>query len=104
MEHTMELSGSVALVTGANRGIGAAIVDALLTAGAARVYAAMRTRPPASAANERGIPIPLDITEAAQIAEPARKCGDVQILVNNAGIGLFQPLLSAVDAEAAEQE
>ena len=43
----MQLQGTVALVTGANRGIGVAIVDALLAAGASRVYAAMRSPTPA---------------------------------------------------------
>lgn len=99
----MELAGSVALVTGGNRGIGAAIVDALLAAGARRVYAAMRT---ASGVADSGrvVRIALDITKADQVAEAAGACADVQILVNNAGIALAQPLLATSDAQAAESE
>jgi NAD(P)-dependent dehydrogenase (short-subunit alcohol dehydrogenase family) len=100
----MEVSGSIALVTGANRGIGAAIVDALVDAGAARVYAAMRTPPDVSAPRRGVVPIAPDITEAAGVADAARTCRDVQVLVNNAGIGLFQPLVAAHDPGAAEQE
>jgi NAD(P)-dependent dehydrogenase (short-subunit alcohol dehydrogenase family) len=100
----MEVSGKIALVTGANRGIGAAIVDAFVDAGAARVYAAMRTPTDAPAQSGAVVPIALDITDATAVAETARTCDEVQILVNNAGIGLFQPLIAAYDPEAAERE
>jgi NAD(P)-dependent dehydrogenase (short-subunit alcohol dehydrogenase family) len=100
----MELSGSVALVTGANRGIGAAIVDALIAAGVKRVYAGMRTPPRGATENGGVMPIAIDITDPAQVADAARVCGDVQILVNNGGIRLFQALLGAPDTQAAEHE
>src|SRR5215470_15963024 len=100
----MEISGSTALVTGANRGIGAAIVNALVAAGAARVYAGMRTALDVSPSAPNIIHIKLDITDAAQVAAAAQACGDVQILVNNAGIGLFQPLVAAADPNASELE
>jgi NAD(P)-dependent dehydrogenase (short-subunit alcohol dehydrogenase family) len=99
----MDITGKTALVTGANRGIGASIAAALLEAGAARVYAAMRTVP-ADAARPNLIPLALDVTDAAQIAAAVRECGDVQILVNNAGIALGQPLLAPADPLAAERE
>jgi NAD(P)-dependent dehydrogenase (short-subunit alcohol dehydrogenase family) len=99
----MDITGKTALVTGANRGIGASIAAALLEAGAARVYAAMRSVP-ADAADSQLIPIALDVTDPAQIAEAVRACGDVQILVNNAGIALGQPLLAPADPLAAERE
>jgi NAD(P)-dependent dehydrogenase (short-subunit alcohol dehydrogenase family) len=99
----MELSGTTALITGANRGIGAAIAEALVSAGAARVYAAMRN--PAPVLRESKIvPIRLDVTEPGLIAEAAARCGDVQVLVNNAGIYAGQPLIGAVDREAADRE
>jgi NAD(P)-dependent dehydrogenase (short-subunit alcohol dehydrogenase family) len=85
----MELKNSVALVTGANRGIGEAFVRAFLAAGAAKVYAACRD--PASAAPlvaegaGKVIALPLDVTDPDQIAAAAAEAQDVSILVNNAG-------------------
>ena len=79
----MKVEGAVALVTGANRGLGAAIADALLDAGAT-VYGAARD--PRSITNDRVLPIRLDVTNDDDVARAARECGDVSILVNNAGI------------------
>jgi len=88
------LSGATALVTGANRGIGEAIVDALVAAGATKVYAAARTRaaldPLVARHGARVVPHELDVTNAAQIAAAAATATDVDLLVNNAGmVGFF---------------
>jgi NAD(P)-dependent dehydrogenase (short-subunit alcohol dehydrogenase family) len=99
----MNVKGAVALVTGSNRGIGACIVEALVAAGASRVYAGMRSAGPV-AKDGKVVPITLDVTSAARVADAARRCRDVQILVNNAGILMGQPLLGASDLGAAEQE
>jgi NAD(P)-dependent dehydrogenase (short-subunit alcohol dehydrogenase family) len=81
----MKIEGAVVLVTGANRGIGRALVDALLESGARRLYAAAR-RPDAVAARPNVVPIRLDTTNANdQQALPSR-VGDVTLLVNNAGV------------------
>ena len=81
----MQLQGSVALVTGANRGLGLAYARALVAAGA-KVYAAARD--PQSVPTEDGlIPVRLDVTDAEQIAALAAELTDVTIVVNNAGIG-----------------
>jgi NAD(P)-dependent dehydrogenase (short-subunit alcohol dehydrogenase family) len=100
----MNLTGTVALVTGANRGIGAAIVQALLESGVRRVYAGVRSLPVEAPKDARIVPVLLDITDDARLAEVASTLGDVSILVNNAGISLGQPLLAARDPEAAAQE
>lgn len=93
----MKIQGSVALVTGANRGLGAAFVRALLAAGAAKVYAAARD--PSTITEAGALPVRLDVTNPDEIAALARELGDVSLLVNNAGIGGSGPVLApgAVD-------
>jgi NAD(P)-dependent dehydrogenase (short-subunit alcohol dehydrogenase family) len=88
------LSGKTALVTGANRGIGEAIVDALVAAGVKKVYAAARTistlDPLLHRHGSRVVPLRLDVTSAAQIAAGAAGAPDVELLINNAGVvGFF---------------
>ncbi|MEI7065641.1 SDR family oxidoreductase [Dickeya chrysanthemi] len=81
----MNIKGSVALVTGANRGLGAAFVRALLAAGASKVYAAARD--PLTVMEPGVVPVRLDVTNPDEIDALTRELGDVNILVNNAGIG-----------------
>ena len=100
----MKISGSTVFVTGANRGLGAAIVDALLAAGAYRVYAGVRRPEAFSGLSERVVPIQLDITDPAQVRAAATQCRDVQVLINNAGITAGQPIVNALDPNAAERE
>ena len=100
----MKISGSTVLVTGANRGLGAAIVDALLAAGAHRVYAGVRRPEALSDSSNRVVPIQLDITDPAQVHAAAAQCRDVQVLINNAGVTTGQPLVNARDPNAAERE
>ena len=83
----MQIEGTIALVTGANRGIGKAFADALLERGAARVYAAVRDLATVSDADPRLVPVRLDVTDADRVAAVARELGDVRLVVNNAGIG-----------------
>lgn len=83
----IRLAGITAFVTGANRGIGRALVEALVARGAARVYAAARH--PASLGSlhdSRVVPIELDVTDPGQIRAAARTAGDVALLINNAGV------------------
>jgi NAD(P)-dependent dehydrogenase (short-subunit alcohol dehydrogenase family) len=81
----MQIEGQVALVTGANRGIGAAIADALAKAGARRVYAAMRDVRGAATQGAL-VPVALDVTDEGRVAALASELQDVAILVNNAGV------------------
>src|SRR5215211_7525490 len=87
----MNIDGSVALVTGANRGLGAAYVDALLDRGAAKVYAAVRDV--TSVTDSRVIPVRLDVTDRASIAEAVKTAPDVTLLINNAGVHTHTPTL-----------
>jgi len=96
---TMNVKDSVALVTGANRGVGAAFVQALLDRGASKVYAAMRSTDGYAAADDRVVPVALDVTDHAQVAKAAADCDDVSLLVNNAGMNFNQPI-SAAEAQS----
>jgi NAD(P)-dependent dehydrogenase (short-subunit alcohol dehydrogenase family) len=80
----MQLANAVVLITGANRGIGLAFAREALQRGARRVYAAARD--PASVQLAGVLPIQLDVTDADQVARAARDCGDVTLLINNAGV------------------
>lgn len=104
----MDIEGSVAIVTGGNRGIGEAFVRAFLAAGAKRVYAGARD--PQSAAHlvveapDRVVAVQLDVSKPDQIAAAAAQCPDVSIVVNNAGAFLNQRLMGADDMSAAREE
>lgn len=84
------IEGSVALVTGANRGIGRAIAEALLNSGASKVYAGTRRLEAVSDLvdkyGDRVQPLELDVTNSTQIARAAGAATDVDILINNAGV------------------
>ncbi|MGW1541271.1 SDR family oxidoreductase [Streptomyces sp. NPDC002309] len=81
----MDIAGSVALVTGANRGIGRAFTRALVRHGAAKVYAGARD--PASVTDPDVVPLRLDVTDERDVAAAAAAAGDVSIVINNAGTG-----------------
>jgi len=97
----MNIDASVALVTGANRGIGRAIARALVERGA-KVYAGARN--PRSITDPQLIPVGLDITDPASVAAAARDCDDVSILVNNAGISTGTSPLSGDSLDDARRE
>jgi NAD(P)-dependent dehydrogenase (short-subunit alcohol dehydrogenase family) len=87
----MQINGATALVTGANRGLGRRITQALLDRGAAKVYAAARD--PKSVDLPGVIPVRLDITDPAQVAAAAELAGDIDLLINNAGSSTHAGLL-----------
>lgn len=103
----MNIAGSVALVTGANRGIGRRFVDELLDRGAAKVYAAVR-RPDALPENEftdsRVEVLRLDLLDDASITEAAARATDLTLLINNAGITTGANLLGENDLENVRRE
>lgn len=97
----MNVKGATALVTGANRGLGAAIAQALVDSGA-KVYGGARDR--TTITNPKVIPVLLDVNSDDDILAAARSCGDVSILVNNAGIGRGSTSLAVDAADAARAE
>ncbi len=86
----MTIEGRVVLVTGANRGIGQALVEEALRRGAKRLYAG--TRQPLAHRDPRVTPLTLDVTNAAQIQAAVEKVESLDILINNAGLALVDDL------------
>lgn len=104
----MKIEGSVAFLTGANRGVGLAFVSELLQRGVEKIYFAMRN--PASfplsmdLGDKRVVPVVLDVTDMNQIAAAAQTAHDATLLINNAGYAAFQGGMSANDLLSARQE
>jgi NAD(P)-dependent dehydrogenase (short-subunit alcohol dehydrogenase family) len=98
----MEISGCTAVVTGANRGIGRALVEALLARDAAKVYAAVRNRDSMedlAARDPRVVPVTLDLTDHEQIARAAEQAADATLLINNGGsLNFADPLTGDLGA------
>lgn len=92
----MNIKDSVVLITGANRGLGLSLAKALLQSGARKVYAGARD---IASVTQAGVhAVKLDVTNAADIASAAQACGDVTIVINNAGVDLGSAVMSP-DAE-----
>jgi NAD(P)-dependent dehydrogenase (short-subunit alcohol dehydrogenase family) len=98
----MNIESSTALVTGANRGLGLAYAEALLAAGAAKVYAGARD--PRAITNPHLVPIRLDVTSAEDIRRAVETCPDITLLINNAGAMLASPMLAAGSDAAMRRE
>src|SRR3981081_291932 len=94
----MTLAGRTVLVTGANRGIGQALVEEALRRGAKRVYAG--TRQPLAHLDGRVTPLTLDVTNAAPTQAAVERVESLDILINNAGVALYDDLS---DRSALEQ-
>jgi NAD(P)-dependent dehydrogenase (short-subunit alcohol dehydrogenase family) len=101
----MDLNGAIVLITGAGGAIGQASTKAFVDAGAAKVYAATRVDgAEVGLADERVVPIHLDVTDRASIDAAAARCADVTVLVNNAGVNHNAPVIGASDDEWARHE
>lgn len=98
----MDIRGKVALVTGANRGLGHAFAEALLEAGAIKVYAGARD--PSPVRDPRLTPIRLDVTSPRDVSAASEACADVEILVNNAGAMFATPVLAANSEDVLRRE
>ena len=84
----------VVFVTGANRGIGKAIVEALLKHDVKKVYAAARDINSLKFSDARVVPVQLDVTKRDQIQKAASLAGDTQVLINNAGALAFASIVT----------
>jgi NAD(P)-dependent dehydrogenase (short-subunit alcohol dehydrogenase family) len=98
----MKIEGSVALVTGANRGLGRAYALALLERGAAKVYAGARD--PQSVVDSGLVPVKLDITNPEDVAAAAAVLTDVSLVINNAGVDRGGSLLTTPDLDAVRAD
>ncbi|MGH2871621.1 MAG: SDR family NAD(P)-dependent oxidoreductase [Solirubrobacteraceae bacterium] len=97
----MQIKDSTVLITGANRGIGRALIDAALSKGAARVYAG--TRVPFEHPDGRVVSLRIDVTDPWQVAQAAVRVEQLDILINNAGVAQYDDLSdrSALEAHLA---
>ena len=86
----MKIAKKTILITGANRGIGQALVQEALRRGATRVYAG--TRGAMEITDERVIPVTLDVTNDSQIAQAVHEVGSLDVLINNSGIAPYDDL------------
>lgn len=104
----MKIANSVALVTGANRGIGRTFVEELLKRGVAKIYVAARDTASLAELLKNGdrrlVALPLDVTDPDQVAAAASVASDVTLLINNAGYAAFDGAISAPDMEDARRE
>jgi len=94
----MNIKETVALVTGANRGLGLELTKALITAGVKKVYAAARD--PKSITTPGAIPVRLDVTKVAEIKALSQELGDVTLVINNAGVYRNYTFLGENEASA----
>lgn len=101
------IKDSIVLITGANGGIGQALVAELLKRGAAKIYLGARNTAslePLLATSDKLVALQLDVTDAQQVAKAAAIAADTTLLINNAGVAAFTGALSAQDATTARQE
>src|SRR2546429_2483936 len=103
--NAQRIEGAVALVTGANRGIGRALTEALLTRGVRKVYATARN-PEALRAlrDERLVSLRLDVTDVDQIRAAGEAASDVELVFNNAGVALARGIADSTVLDQARRE
>ena len=97
------LVGQTVLVTGANRGMGREYIGQLLHRGVNNVYAAARDPRTIDVTDPRVIPLRLDVTNAASVAEAGEAAFDVSVLINNAGISRGASVLDPDTSKLREE-
>ena len=108
MNESFDVKNKIALVTGANRGIGKAIVESLINHGASKIYAAVRNLDSAQSLQDEfsGLihPIEIDLNQVETIKKGARQAKDVEIVINNAGVLTDTSVLSKAAVESLRFE
>src|SRR2546422_3322465 len=105
MMNARRIEGAVALVTGANRGIGRALTEALLTRGVRKVYATARNPEALHALrDERIVVLRLDVSNADQIRAAGEAASDVELVFNNAGVALARGIADSTILDQAQRE
>ncbi|GAA1972218.1 SDR family oxidoreductase [Isoptericola halotolerans] len=99
----MDVTGQIALVTGANRGIGRQFVLELLDRGASKVYATARRPESLDVDDSRVVPLRVDLLDHESVAQAAATAQDVTLLVNNAGISTGASLVTGDLAEVRRE-
>lgn len=103
--NAQRIEGRVALVTGANRGIGRALTEALLARGVRKVYGAARNPETLrDLRDERLVPLRLDVTDVDQIREVGDAAPDAELVFNNAGVALAGGIADAMILDQARRE
>jgi NAD(P)-dependent dehydrogenase (short-subunit alcohol dehydrogenase family) len=98
----MKIEGATALITGANRGLGAAFAQTLLSRGTRTVYGGARD--PGNITDPGVVPVELDITDPGEVAAAAARCQDVTLLINNAAYATQSPLIASPSLDEARRE
>jgi NAD(P)-dependent dehydrogenase (short-subunit alcohol dehydrogenase family) len=103
-----DFEGRIALVTGSNRGIGRSLAEGLLDRGAKKVYAAARDLASLDSLvreyGDRVVPLAVDVTDCGAVCGAAERAGDVDLLVNNAGVAVGGDVLASSTLDAARTE
>ncbi len=103
----MQITNAIAVITGANRGIGYALVKALLDAGAPKVYATARKLENLAAVtaldSTRVIPLQVDVTNLSEVSALPQQAADANLLINNAGVLSFGSILDVPPATLSQQ-
>jgi NAD(P)-dependent dehydrogenase (short-subunit alcohol dehydrogenase family) len=100
----MQIEGAVALVTGANRGLGRAFARVLLERGARTVYAGARDPASIEDSIDALVPLKLDITDPADVEAAAARCADTTLLINNAVLAQRNAFIGAASLDGIRQE
>lgn len=104
----MQINGSIALVTGANGGIGTLFVEQLLQFDVAKIYACGRNNSKlahlVALDSNRIVPVEVDIEKPMSVSAAVNQCSDITLLINNAGTSLNEGLISSKNLDAARKE
>ncbi|MEM9907386.1 MAG: SDR family NAD(P)-dependent oxidoreductase, partial [Cyanobacteria bacterium P01_D01_bin.44] len=104
----MQMNGVIALVTGANGGLGSHFVDQLLELGGQKIYVCARQTHKLTDLVERDperlLPVELDVTNLDSVAGAATQCPDVTLLINNAGTSLNEGFIATASLDSARAE